>query len=74
MAKDLTEGSASKRVVLILVGGLVIMLVGLPVLVATVERPLILYILGTLLLITVASGITLLVRVQGELRHKRAET
>ena len=71
MAKDLTEGSASKRVVLILVGGLVIMLVGLPVLVATVERPLILYILGTLLLITIASGMTLLVRVQRELRHKR---
>ena len=74
MAKDLTEGKASKRVVLLLVGGLLIMLVGVPVLVATVERPLILYILGTLLLITVASGITLLVRVQGELRRKRAET
>ena len=74
MAKDLTEGSASKRVVLLLVGGLVIMLVGVPVLVATVERPLILYILGTLLLITIASGITLFVRVQRNLRHKRAET
>ena len=68
-----SDAGAPRAVALLMLGVGALMLVGIPVLVATVDRPLVLYILGLLLVIVITCSLPLFVLVRKDIRGKRVE-
>lgn len=71
MGKGASGEGAPRWMVVLLFGLGALVLVGVPVLTATVDRPLILYILGSLLVVVLVCSVPLAVVMRRELREIR---